>query len=52
MVNDDIAVVAIENITVIVTGDIRAVVVIVNHVKKKGIVVVTVGTAAVEVVEW
>ena len=50
MVNDDIAVVAIENTTVIVTGDIGAVVVIVNHVKKKDIVVVTVGTVVVKVV--
>ena len=35
VVNNDIAVVAIEDITVTVTGDIGAVVVIVNHVKKK-----------------
>ena len=47
--NDDIAVAAIEKVIVIVTGDIGAVVVIVNHVKKKDIVVVTVGTVVVEV---
>ena len=50
VVNDDIAVVAVEDITVIVTGDIGAVVVIVNHVKKKDIVVVTVSTVVVKVV--
>ena len=50
VVNDDIAVVAVEDITVIVTGDIGALVVTVNHVKKKDIVVVTVGTVVVEVV--
>ena len=50
MVNDDIAVVAVEDRTVIVTGDIEAVVVIVNHVKKKDIVVVTVSTVVVKVV--
>ena len=49
VVNDDIAVVAIEDIIVTVTGDIGAVVVRVNHVKKKDIVVVTVGTVVVEV---
>ena len=50
VVNDDIAVVAVEDITAIVTGDIGAVVVIVNHVKKKDIVVVTMGTVVVKVV--
>ena len=48
--NKDIAVVAMEDITVIMTGDIGAVVVIVNHVKKRDITVVTVGTVVVEVV--
>ena len=47
VVNNDIAVVAIEEKTVIMTGDIGAVVVIVNQLEKKKNVVVTVGTIVV-----
>ena len=49
-VNDDIAVIAIEDITVIVTRDIEAVVVTVNHVKKEDIAVVIAGTVVAEIV--
>ena len=47
VVNNDIAVVPIEEITVIVTGDIGAVVVMGNQLEKRKIVVVTVGTIVV-----